>query len=187
MLGVCAGPARGQFLPTQSIPEVLLAAHTRKQVATVVLMRHCDKDEKYSETHCTEKGVRRSAWLPGLFDGTRFDAPSYLYARKPEKPRNVMRSIETLEPMARTFDLDIDVHYGEDENEELAKDVKKRLSEKGPVVIAWKHESLPSLAKELGMKDPGHWKADDFDSMYVLSYEGGKLVSSKKEKEGYAE
>ena len=51
------------------------------------------------------KVLEEAAWLPGLFDGTRFDAPSYLYARKPEKPRNVMRSIETLEPMARTFDL----------------------------------------------------------------------------------
>ena len=187
LLGVCAGPARGQFLPTQSIPEVLLAAHARKKVATVVLMRHCDKDEKYSETHCTEKGARRAAWLPSLFDGTRFDAPSYLYARKPEKPRNVMRSIETLEPMSRTFDLDIDVHFGEDENEKLAEDVKKRLSEKGPIIIAWKHERLPSLAKELGMEKPGTWKADDFDSIYVLSYESGKLVSSKKEAEGYAD
>ena len=101
-------------------------------------MRHCDKDEKYSETHCTEKGVRRSAWLPSLFDGTRRRA--FRIAAEAGKPRNVMRSIETLEPMARTFDLDIDVHYGEDENEALAKDVKKRLTEEGPIIIAWKHE-----------------------------------------------
>ena len=50
---------------------------------------------------------------------------------------------------------------------------EKRLSEKGPVVIAWKHERLPSLAKALGMEKPRSWKADDFDSMYVLSNEGG--------------
>ena len=31
------------------------------------------------------------------------------------------------------------------------------------------------------------WEADDFDSMYVLTFDGDKLVSSKKEKEGYAE
>ena len=98
-----------------------------------------------------------------------------------------MRSIETLEPLARTFGLDIDVHYGEDENEKLADDVKKRLSEAGPIIIAWKHERLPSLAKALGMEKPGTWKADDFDSIYVLSYESGKLVSSKKEAEGYAD
>ena len=65
--------------------------------------------------------------------------------------------------------------------------MKKRLSEAGPIIIAWKHERLPALAKELGMEKPGTWKADDFDSMYVLSFEGGKLVSSKKEAEGYAE
>ena len=98
-----------------------------------------------------------------------------------------MRSIETLEPLSRTFGLDIDVHFGESENEKLAKDVKKRLSEEGPVVVAWKHERLPALARALGMEKPGTWKADDFDSMYVLSFEGGKLVSSKKEAEGYAE
>jgi hypothetical protein len=169
------------------VPDVLLAAHTRKQVSTVVLIRHCDKDESYSETHCTPKGVRRAAWLPSLFDGDRFEPPSYLYARKPEKPRNVMRSIETLEPMSRTFGLDIDVHYGEKDNEELAEDVKKHLTSEGPVVVAWKHLRLPSLAKAFGMKEPGTWEADDFDSMYVLTFDGDKLVSSKKEKEGYAE
>ena len=187
LLGVCAGPARGQFLPAQTVPDVLLAAHTRKQVSTVVLIRHCDKDEDYSATHCTPKGVRRAAWLPSLFDGDRFDPPSYLYARKPEKPRNVMRSIETLEPMSRTFGLDIDVHYGEKDNEKLAEDVKRHLTSEGPVVVAWKHLRLPSLAKAFGMKEPGTWEADDFDSMYVFTFDGDKLVSSKKEKEGYAE
>merc|ERR1719258_816223 len=39
-------------------------------------MRHCDKDEAYSETHCTPKGVRRSAWLPGLFDGSLVFSPN---------------------------------------------------------------------------------------------------------------
>ena len=42
-------------------------------------------------------------------------------------------------------------------------------------------------AKALGREDPGHWKADDFDSLYVLAFEGGKLVRAKKEAEGYAE
>ena len=68
----------------------------------------------------------------------------------------------------------------------MAKDVKKRLTEEGPIIIAWKHERLPALAKELGMEKPGTWKADDFDRC-VLSFEGGKPVSSKEEAEGHAE
>ena len=107
--------------------------------------------------------------------------------KKPEKPRNVMRSIETLEPMSRTFGLDIDVHYGEKDNEKLAEDVKRHLTSEGPVVVAWKHLRLPSLAKALGMEKPGTWEADDFDSMYVFTFAGDKLVSAKKEQEGYAE
>ena len=75
------GRPAASFYLFRSVPDVFLAAHTRKQVSTVVLIRHCDKDEDYSETHCTEKGVRRAAWLPSLFDGDRFAPPSYLYAR----------------------------------------------------------------------------------------------------------
>ena len=44
------------------------------------------------------------------------------------------------------------------------------------------------MAKALGMEKPGTWEADDFDSMYVLTFsETGKLLAARKEKEGYAE
>ena len=44
------------------------------------------------------------------------------------------------------------------------------------------------MAKAFGMKEPGTWEADDFDSMYVFTFsETGKLLAAKKEQEGYAE
>mmetsp|Transcript_10341 Transcript_10341/g.31863 ORF Transcript_10341/g.31863 Transcript_10341/m.31863 type:complete len:307 (-) Transcript_10341:11-931(-) len=156
----------------------LRGAAPSNATTTVLLLRHCDKDDR-SATHCSPRGFRRAAWLQTQFgDGARFPKPARLYARKPEGKKRVLRSVETLRPTAKKLELKIDCEYGVETEKRLAGLLREdiaagRLSDE-LVVIAWKHEQLPDLAKDLGWtttsKARTKWKDGDFDSFYELTF-----------------
>lgn len=174
------------------------------EVATVLVIRHCDKDPESNSPHCTPRGYRRAAWLPTLFGDRgdeRFRAPSYVFARRPEsnkkKKRPVVRSVETVTPLAETFDVAIDDTYGVDTERDLSTRVKEMVRDGdltgGLAVVCWKHEQIPQLAYDLGWhtssKKRTKWKADDYDSIIELTYtrwtDGYWRVDGKREHEDF--
>jgi hypothetical protein len=128
---------------------------------TILIIRHAEKPEQ--GPHLSDIGTRRADALIALFR-TCFRKPDKLIAAadsaKSSRPR------ETLEPMSRAFNLPIDASTL-DVNvvaERLRDDPAGSL-----ILISWRHQSLPALARALGASDvPAAWPTDIYDRIWRL-------------------
>ena len=130
---------------------------------TILIIRHGEKPDSKEDPHLSEEGRQRAEALVGLF-GTCFRAPNKLCAAV-DKPKS-HRPRETLEPMARAFGLPIDASTGD------AAALAERLRHEPAaslVLISWRHEHIPALARALGAADaPADWPASVYDRMWRL-------------------
>mmetsp|Transcript_27508 Transcript_27508/g.94649 ORF Transcript_27508/g.94649 Transcript_27508/m.94649 type:complete len:251 (+) Transcript_27508:86-838(+) len=145
-------------------------------LARIIVIRHCEKDG--SVKHCSAVGYRRAAWIPSLFlgAGARWPVPARLYARALEQPHYVLRSVETLTPLAQQIGVDINATYGVQNVDKFAALLKHDV-ESGAlcgkvVLICWKHENIPVLIKKLRYALPKHfkWQSNDYDKAVVIDY-----------------
>jgi len=113
---------------------------------------------------------------------SKWPAPSYLYATNPGQRKNSnvrnYREIETIQPLATKLSLPIHTQYGMNNKEELTNELYNLLQNgtlcNKVVLISWKHEDIPRLARSLGCGPddgcPLDWDGDDFDSTWQLFY-----------------
>jgi hypothetical protein len=40
--------------------------------------------------------------------------------------------------------------------------------------MVWEHAAIPVLAAQLGVNNPPKWKGKDFDSIWIITFVGGK-------------
>lgn len=169
--------------------------------ATTIIIRHCEKGD--IREHCSPLGFQRADYLASLFgndEQSRWPSPSYLFALSPgdrnnDKVHNY-REIETITPLSKKINVEIDDSYGIDQSEELAKRVLKMLDDNllcGKVIlIAWKHSEIPHLCNLLGCSEdngcPTSWPIYDYDNtvQVIHSYHKQKyptfVVEEKKNK-----
>ena len=57
------------------------------------------------------------------------------------------------------------------------------LHKNGTMLMVWQHDAIPALAAALGVSNPPKWKSKDFDSIWIITYAGGK-ASLATDKEG---
>ncbi len=112
----------------------------------------------------------------------KWPAPSYLYATNPGQRKNTKvrnyREIETIQPLATKLSLPINSKYGMNNKDDLTNELYKLLQNgtlcNKVVLISWKHEDIPRLARSLGCGPddgcPLEWDGDDFDSTWQLFY-----------------
>lgn len=168
--------------------------------ATVVIIRHCEKGS--IREHCNAIGFERAQYIATLFgndEQSRWPAPSYLFATAPGQRKNEdvqnWREVETIQPLSNKISVPIETQYGMDNKKEFAKHIFHLLRDGnlcGKVaLISWKHEDIPSLARNLGcgVEDgcPMTWDDQDFDSAWQLLYSYHKqlypsFVSGEKKK-----
>jgi len=130
---------------------------------TILIIRHGEKPEAKEDPHLSEKGRQRAQALVALFR-TCFRAPDKLYAAA-DKPKSY-RPRETLEPIARAFGLEIDASTGEPAA--LAESLRDE-PDTSLVLVSWRHELIPNLARGLGASDvPADWPDDLYDRMWRL-------------------
>lgn len=137
----------------------------------------------------TAAGAARAAFLPSLFGpGRRFPWPDALYARRVEPPHQVLRSVQTLEPLARSAGLAINASYGAEDTAALAHHLlahglTRAAPGDGLIVVCWKHSKMTVLAEGLGCgrrgapsgprgvcQLPAKWHDDDFDSIWAFQF-----------------
>lgn len=121
-------------------------------------------------------------------------------ADKPSKEHSNYREIETITPLSNKFHLDVDERFGVEEEGQLASDFFRNLSDSvtqslkmkstpnftveglgkslcdgGLSVVNWKHSRIPILARALGCGSgdgcPRKYKSDDFDTMWLLTFQ----------------
>jgi hypothetical protein len=156
---------------------VLLAAAAPAQPREVLVIRHAEKEA--NSIHLSADGWKRAEALPKLFDGA-FPKPDFIFATKPSANSN--RPVETVTPLAKTLHLPVNADFANADYPKLAADLLSNPRYSGKVVlICWHHRTLPDLARKLGADNvPEHWKEEDFDLVWVLSYKDGKIKFKKR-------
>jgi hypothetical protein len=80
---------------------------------------------------------------------------------------------QTITPFATQYNLAVNSNYGEKDTVKAAGDV---LGKTVTVLMVWEHSEIQSLATNLGLKDAPSWNGDDFDSIWVITYQKGKAT-----------
>lgn len=151
---------------------------------TIIIVRHGEKPASgLGQLSC--QGLNRSLALAPLIQ-SRYGKPKAIYAPNPAvlkrddgKEYAYVRPLATIEPLAISSGLPVDIEFGMTNVEALADrllNAQSRLQ-----VVAWEHHFAEALARKLLRKlgaDPAQvprWRDSDFDSIYVvhiLDHEG---------------
>lgn len=132
----------------------------------VVIVRHAEKPEKGDNLSC--QGQNRALQLAQVLY-QQFQLPDYIYVPSldADKETSHSRMFQTITPFAIKYNLSINSKYQDDDYAGVASSVLKK---RGTVLMVWSHNSIPKLAKALGVKKPADWEDGDFDSIWVISY-----------------
>ncbi len=148
----------------------------------VVIIRHGEKpaDHVNGGDNLSCQGQNRALQLAALLY-QKIGKPDYTYvpALKTDKATTHSRMFQTVTPFAVKHNLTINSKYGGDDFTGISKSVFKKT---GTVLMVWSHSEIPELAKALGVNNPPDWAQSDFDSIWMMSYVGGKaqLVQDKQ-------
>jgi hypothetical protein len=144
----------------------------------IVFIRHGEKPEKGGNLTC--KGLNRSMMLPALIT-KKFGVPDFVYVPSlglGEKTKHA-RMFETVIPLAAKYNLDINNKFEEKDSAGIANDIKTK---KGTVLVVWEHGAIGSILHALGVQYAAKWAADDYDTIYIITFKDGKpVVTTDKE------
>lgn len=138
----------------------------------VVIIRHGEKPETGDNLSC--QGQNRALQLPEvLFE--KFNKPDLIYvpAIGMGKSSTHARMFETIVPFAVKYDRSINSEFQVNAYDQIADRV---LGKTGTVLMVWQHDAIPALAASLGVAKPPKWKDKDFDSIWIITFAGGKAA-----------
>jgi hypothetical protein len=139
----------------------------------VSLIRHAE--EPKSGPDLSPEGTARANALVGLFQHP-ITFPSAIFAAKTSKQS--ARPVQTCEPLAKAVGVTINSEFDEQEYKRLATAI---LQSNGPaggiIVVCWKRETMPHLARALGVADaPAEWPSEQYDHIWRITYTNGKAT-----------
>jgi hypothetical protein len=143
--------------------------------AQVLIIRHAEKPADDKGDHLSDQGRVRAAALPKLFTNddrfTEFGTPVAIYAASPVRKKGSVRSIETVEPLAKQNGQTIITKFTSDDYKAAAKEILSTSAYSGKtVLIAWPNDEIPKLAKAFGVKKPGGWPKEVFDRVWKIRF-----------------
>jgi hypothetical protein len=152
--------------------------------AHIILIRHAEKPLDQNNPHLTPAGVERAKHLV-TFVTTNNEITSLghiaaIFATQTTKHDDGQRTQETVAPLAAALRLPVQTPFLGKGYAELARMILANPAYSGKTIfICWNHESLPELAAALGVVPmPRKWKGGVFNTVYVISYSGGKASLS---------
>jgi broad specificity phosphatase PhoE len=141
--------------------------------ARIVLMRHAEKPPREDDSHLSEAGRRRAERLAVSLPGN-LGRPDVLFAAS-DKPGS-FRPRETLEPLAAAIGLDIR-QFSDKLSDAFAEKLLGDPEFEGKqIIVAWRHDALPALARALGAPKglcPDPWPAGLYDLILRFDYGPG--------------
>jgi hypothetical protein len=161
---------------------------------TVLLIRHAEKTGDKTDVHLSGRGKERAEVLDRLFVASKerpdpFPKPDFIFAACHHK--DSQRPTETVALLARRLNLPVNDRYdsklppapgpnGENKNPANAGTAELRDELFGSprysgktVLIAWRHSTLPELARTLKAGDvPDKWRDEIFDRVWQITYDG---------------
>lgn len=132
----------------------------------IVLIRHGEKPAEGNKLSC--QGINRARALPAVLHA-KIGLPGIIYV--PSFTQNDTtkhtRMYETIAPFAEKYGLQLNSNY---KVNNISGVTKKILKQKGTVLVVWEHKGLVDIAEQLGVKEKLHWKDDDFDSIWIITF-----------------
>lgn len=165
LLAGFVGSALAIASPTGTVPDRSLR---------VVIIRHAEKPEVGDHLSC--QGENRALQLPVVLY-RKFKRPDRVYVPSAVTRQSTshVRMFETIVPFAVKYDLSVNSEFPVHAYVDLAGRV---LKETGTVLLVWEHRAIPALASQLGVNKPPKWKSADFDSIWIITFAGGKASLS---------
>jgi hypothetical protein len=142
----------------------------------VIIIRHGEKPDAGNNLSC--QGQNRALMLPAVLYA-KFKTPDYIYvpALRLGKSTNESRMYQTIVPYAVKYNLNINTKFEVTDAAGLARDIMKK---QGTIIIVWEHNNIPLIAAAFGIKeDKMKWKGDDFDSIWIITFQNGKATLTK--------
>ena len=156
--------------------------------APIMLIRHAEKPQDGEQAvnsvgQPDERSLSVTGWMragalvryfamPEPRNGhSRIVRPVHLLAARATDTRPSTRPSDTLQPLAQALGLKVDESWSsEDPLPELAAQLRQL---QGPVLVCWRHDTLPALANELLQRaeGPERWPQHCFDMVWVIEQE----------------
>ena len=116
------------------------------------------------------QGWQRAGALAVLFatPHSLLARPQFLYASD-DSGGGSERPFETIQPLSLKLGITINDSFAKDDYADM---VNNALTQNGPVLIAWEHEDIPSIANQIlgnDTKVPQEWCSDRFDMIWVFT------------------
>ncbi len=142
----------------------------------VILIRHGEKIP--DENHLSVKGLERAGALPYYFFNTPlYNNPpiTHIFAAGQENANSSIRPIQTCKPTADVYKLPLNTSFNSDQTSEIAKELlNNSIYDNATVLICWSHGHIGKIVTALGAENPGKWKHDVFDQVYLVTFEKEK-------------
>jgi hypothetical protein len=146
----------------------------------IIIIRHGEKPANGDNLNC--QGLNRSQLLPAVIV-SKFGVPAFSYVPSliADSATKHARMFQTITPLAAKYNLTINSKFNGKDATGLATDIIKK---QGEVLVVWDHKMIVSIINAFGVTDTNlKWSDDDFDSIWIISFQNGKAVLSK-DKEG---
>ena len=144
---------------------------------TIYVIRHGEKVSTMGDLN--DKGKRRAEYIADIFDGQTFQTPKAIFAS--HYSGQPQRTLHTVQPLGTKLGLNINNDIHNERHKEAAEAMFQKLSQGDDVVLAaWEHLNIKGVCEHLGVDKHvcGKWPGDDYDSVYVFTYDGSsKSVS----------
>ncbi|MEN5238697.1 MULTISPECIES: histidine phosphatase family protein [Pseudomonas] len=193
------------MLTAAAVPLAMDVVESRAQpvdgTQTLVFLRHAEKPgEGLGQLNC--QGLNRAIDLATLLP-ERFGKADYVFAANPsrhveegsqDRSYSYIRPLMTITPSAIRLGLPVNIDYGANDTDGLARELLRDKYRNATVYTAWSHGYLPELINAVAGKALGEervitqdWSGDDFDTLYVLTltwHDGKASLLSRNVRQG---
>lgn len=156
--------------------------------AQVVIIRHAEKLIQHQPgPYLSIQGIGRSLslshYLPSMFP-----EPVALYAQGAKDNNSSLRCIQTLAPTAMYYaeqypdksdTFTLHTEYVRADTKKMAQDILSKTDyDYQTIIICWSHGEMQELATKLGVSRAPHWPKNNFDWMWIITYDAKTNVAS---------
>jgi len=141
----------------------------------LVFIRHGEREEDGDNLNC--QGLNRSMLLPAVLY-KKFGKPSNIYvpALSLGEVTKHTRMLQTITPFVVKYALTVNSAYEVEDYKNIGKAL---LDEHGTIFIVWEHKNISAILEYLGVKEDLQWPGNDFDSIWIVTFQNGRTVLTK--------
>ena len=132
----------------------------------IVMIRHGEKPG--NGDNLSPQGLSRALQLPTVLY-SKFGIPNHVYvpALVTDITTAHSRMFQTVTPFAIQYNLSINSKFNEKDFAGIASHV---LGKTGTALLVWEHHGINNLALAFGINDAPVWEDDDFDSIWIITF-----------------